>query len=150
MYRSSLAAHTEINAWLRATPASPSSAKPISAKALYLRIRNVIAHPRPSSDQILFLTGPTSDGQSHHKGPERRKVVTVQKLRRKSRMPPKRTYLPTTPSPLLDIGNQGRHAMDPAKPRKPITVTHADHQVITPDHQTLSQAMVSPPVPMTN
>ena len=33
--------------------------------------------------------------------------------------------------------------MDPAKPRNPITVTHADHQVITPDHQTLRQAMVS-------
>ena len=37
------------------------------------------------------------------------------------------------------------HTMDPAKPRSPITVIHADHQVITPDHQTLRQAIVTAP-----
>lgn len=35
--------------------------------------------------------------------------------------------------------------MEPTKPRSPTTVTHADHQVITPDHQTLRQAIVSTP-----
>jgi hypothetical protein len=33
--------------------------------------------------------------------------------------------------------------MEPAKPRNPNTVTHADHEVITPDHHTLRQAMFS-------
>ena len=31
--------------------------------------------------------------------------------------------------------------MEPAKPRNPTKVTHADHEVITPDHQVLRQAM---------
>jgi CheY-like chemotaxis protein len=71
-----LAAHTEIKRVMAARDAGITEflAKPISAKALYLRIRNVIAHQRPFIKTASYF-GPDRRRtvNPNYKGPERRK-----------------------------------------------------------------------------
>ncbi len=71
-----LAAHTEIKRVMAARDSGITEflAKPISAKALYLRIRNVIAHPRPFiKTKSYFGPDRRRTVNPNYKGPERRK-----------------------------------------------------------------------------
>ena len=72
-----LAAHTEIKRVMAARDAGITEflAKPISAKALYLRIRNVIAHPRPFiKTESYFGPDRRRNVNPNYKGHERRKT----------------------------------------------------------------------------
>ena len=70
-----LAAHTEKTRVMAARDAGITEflAKPISAKALYLRIRNVIAHPRPFiKTETYFGPDRRRTTNPNYAGPERR------------------------------------------------------------------------------
>ncbi len=72
-----LAAHTEIKRVMAARDSGITEflAKPISAKALYLRIRNVITNPRPFiKTESYFGPDRRRTVNPNYKGPERRKA----------------------------------------------------------------------------
>ena len=99
-------------------------AKPISAKALYERILNVVANPRPFiKTKTYFGPDRRRNVNPNYVGPERRKGGKAEMIRQQ---------------PLLDkvtTDRQERYEHGPRKDDTPSVATFADHEVITPPHE---------------
>ena len=100
-------------------------AKPISAKALYERILNVVANPRPFiKTKTYFGPDRRRNVNPNYVGPERRKGGKADVIRQQ---------------PLLDkvteLTVRSDNEMAPRKDNTPSVATFADHEVITPPHK---------------
>src|SRR6185503_19347376 len=99
-------------------------AKPISAKALYQRIINVVANPRPFiKTKTYFGPDRRRNTTSNYIGPERRKGGKADVIRQTP-------LLEKARAPVL----QRQYAMSRAKDAAAV-VTYGDHEVITPENK---------------
>ena len=110
-------------------------AKPISAKALYQRIVNVVANPRP------FIKTKTYFGPDRRRNAdcELRRPRTAQG-RQGGRHPPAGAARQSQGARMMAPSGEYRN-MASAKPSKPDVVTYGDHEMITPDTSKLRKTL---------
>ena len=108
-------------------------AKPISAKALYQRIVNVVANPRPFIKTKTYF------------GPDRRRNVNPQLYRPRAPQGRQgRRHPPAAAARQSQSAGLMRHfgvtaTMASPKPAKPDVITYGDHEFITPDTRQAAQ-----------
>ncbi len=113
-------------------------AKPISAKALYQRVVNVVANPRPFiKTKTYFGPDRRRNVNPNYVGPERRKGGKADVIRQQSLLDKAKA--------IVDLILEYRGMNDP-EAQKPDIVTYGDHEIITPDTSKLRK-LVRPAAP---
>src|SRR4029079_18757755 len=109
-------------------------AKPISAKALYQRIVNVVANPRPFiKTKTYFGPDRRRNPNANYVGPDRRKGGKAAVIRRQSLLDKAKM--------LACPGFRRMTKMASDRPSKPDVVTYGDHEIITPDTRKLRRLL---------